>query len=105
VPDLLGDRSYRIPPLTDRDAHDIVREPKASPMLFGHRGSDPVAVEALEDLLLRLGRLADDLPEVADLDLNPVVVHTGGVAVLDGGASLVPVPPRADLEVRRLSTL
>ncbi len=105
VPELLGDRAYRIPPLTDRDAHDLVREPKAAPMLFGHRGSDPVAVEALEDLLLRLGRLADDLPEVANLDLNPVTVHTGGIAVLDATVTLVQVAGRADLEVRRLSTL
>src|SRR5919202_270096 len=64
--DLLGDRAYRTLPLTDLDASELVREPRAWPMLNGYRGSDPVDTDALEDMLLRVAqlghRLALDLP-------------------------------------------
>ena len=65
--DLLGDRAYRTLPLTDLDAAELVRAPRAWPLLDGYRGSEPVDVAALEDLLLRVARLADDLPEVLGL--------------------------------------
>ena len=66
--DLLGDRSYGVPPLTDSDLASLVRGVRAAPLLLGHGGSTPVDVAALEDLLARLARLADDVPEVADLE-------------------------------------
>ena len=72
--DLLGDRAYRTLPLTDLDAAELVRAPRAWPLLDGYRGSEPVDVAALEDLLLRVARLADDLPEVLRLRLEPVIV-------------------------------
>ena len=72
--DLLGDRAYRTLPLTDLDAAELVRAPRAWPLLDGYRGSEPVDVEALENLLLRVARLADDLPEVLQLRLEPVIV-------------------------------
>ena len=72
--DLLGDRAYRTLPLTDLDAAELVRAPRAWPLLDGYRGSEPVDVDALEDLLLRVARLADDLPEVLRLRLEPVIV-------------------------------
>ena len=105
VPELLGDRAYRVPPLTDADVHDLVREPGASPLLFGHRGADVVDVAALSEVLLRLGRLADDLPEVARLELGPVVVSASGAAVLDAKGQVTSAPVRTDLEARRLSSL
>lgn len=85
--DLLGDRAFRTLPLTDTDAHEMVREPQAWPLLDGYRGSEPVDVAALEDLLLRIARLADDLPEVLALSLEPVIV--GPAAPWHGGRSLV----------------
>ena len=72
--DLLGDRAFRTLPLTDLDAAELVRAPRAWPLLDGYRGSEPVDVAALEDLLLRVARLADDLPEVLRLRLEPVIV-------------------------------
>ena len=75
--DLLGDRAYRTLPLTDLDAAELVRAPRAWPLLDGYRGSEPVDVAALEDLLLRVARLADDLPEVLRLRLEPVIVGPG----------------------------
>ncbi len=102
VPELLGDRGYRIPPLTDSDAHDLVRAPGASPILHGVGGSAAVDVGALEQLLLRVGLLSDDVPELAELRLEPVVVATSGLAVLGARAVLRRPESRSDTEVRRL---
>ncbi|HZH19186.1 MAG TPA: bifunctional GNAT family N-acetyltransferase/acetate--CoA ligase family protein, partial [Geodermatophilus sp.] len=93
--DLLGDRAYRTLPLTDLDAAELVRAPRAWPLLNGYRGSEPVDVPALEDLLLRVARLADDLPEVLRLTLEPVIVgppnpwHGGRSLVVAGAAARV----------------
>ncbi len=100
--ELLGDRAYRIPPLTDADAAEMVRSVRAAALLFGHRGSAPVDVGALEDLLLRVGRLADDLPEVAELELSPVVLDHGGLAVLGARGALAPPLLRTDRGTRAL---
>ena len=82
VPELLGDRGYRVPPLTELDARDLVSAPAASPMLDGVGGTDPVDRAALEDLVVRVGQLAYDVPELADLRIEPVVVSPRGLAVL-----------------------
>jgi acyl-CoA synthetase (NDP forming)/RimJ/RimL family protein N-acetyltransferase len=84
--DLLGDRAYRALPLTDLDAAELVRAPRAWPMLNGYRGSEAVDIAALEDLLLRVARLADDMPEVLGLTLDPVIV--GPPKPWHGGSSL-----------------
>ncbi|MGZ4670944.1 MAG: bifunctional acetate--CoA ligase family protein/GNAT family N-acetyltransferase [Blastococcus sp.] len=96
--DLLGDRAFRTLPLTDLDAADLVRAPRAWPLLDGYRGSEPVDVAALEDLLLRVARLADDRPEVLRLTLEPVIVgphdpwHGGRSLVVAGGTAVVGPP-------------
>jgi acyl-CoA synthetase (NDP forming)/GNAT superfamily N-acetyltransferase len=102
VPELLGDRGYRIPPLTDTDAHDLVDAPGASPMLNGIGGTEPVDHAAIEDLLLRVGQLADDIPELGELRLEPVVVAEEGLAVLGARAVLRRPQARSDAEARRL---
>jgi acyl-CoA synthetase (NDP forming) len=80
---LLGDRTLRLLPVTDRDAAQMWRDLRAAPLLTGYRGSPPVDTAAVEDLLLRLGRLAEDLPEIAELDLNPVIAGPAGLAIVD----------------------
>ncbi|MGH8893827.1 MAG: GNAT family N-acetyltransferase, partial [Actinomycetes bacterium] len=80
--DLLGDRAYGVPPLTDADLSGMIRAVRAAPLLLEHAGGPPADIAALEDLLARLARLADDVPEVAALELNPVVVAPTGAAVL-----------------------
>lgn len=100
--ELLGDVARRFPPLREWDVADMVRSVRAAPLLFGHRGAEPVDVDALEDLIARLSLLADDLPQVAYLELNPVVVGTRGLAVLDAGIRLAEPPGRTDTDVRRL---
>jgi hypothetical protein len=102
VPALLGDRGYRIPPLTDVEAHDLVDAPGASPLLDGYGGTPPVDKAALEELLLRVGLLADDIPELAELRLEPVVVSPDGLAVLGARATLRRPDARTERDVRRL---
>jgi acyl-CoA synthetase (NDP forming) len=100
--DLLGDQAWRAVPLTDSDASELVREPRAAPLLFGYRGAATVDVAGVEDVLLRVARLADDLPEVAELELNPVVVSEKGLAVLGADVRVAP-PARTDIGPRRMS--
>jgi acyl-CoA synthetase (NDP forming)/RimJ/RimL family protein N-acetyltransferase len=101
--ELLGDVAHRIPPLTDVDVADLVRSVRASPRLFGHRGAAPVDVAALEDVIARVSSLADVLPEVAELELNPVVVSGSGAHVLGATVRLAPPPGRTDAARRELS--
>ncbi len=92
--ELQSDRAFRILPLTDRDAHELVRAPRAAPLLFGYRGSPPCRTEALEELLLRIAQLAAEVPEIAELDLNPVIVGPEGVAAVDVKVRLEPYAKR-----------
>jgi acyl-CoA synthetase (NDP forming)/GNAT superfamily N-acetyltransferase len=101
--ELLGDIGYRIPPLTDVDVADLVSSVKAAPMLHGHRGAAPVHRAALDDLVARVSVLADNLPEVATLVLNPVNAHPGGVDVLGAEVTLAPTPRRKDPGRRTLT--
>lgn len=100
--ELLDDRSYRIPPLTDADAAEMVREVKAAPLLFGYRGGVMADVAAVEDLLHRVSRMLDDLPELERLELNPVLVGERGRCVVNAAARLAPPTPRPDWYARRL---
>ncbi len=103
--EMLADRSFRIPPLSPQDAADMVREVKASPLLFGYRGSEVVDVEELERLIRRVSRLQHDLPQVRSLDLSLVQVGAEGAAVLSAAVRIEPViDPRSDWFVRRLMT-
>ena len=101
--ELLGDRAYRIPPLTDADASAMVREIKAAPLLFGYGGAPVVDVEAIEDVLQRLAHLKNDLPEVARLELRPAVAGPDGVRVVGVAGRVTPaVDARTDTLVRRM---
>jgi acyl-CoA synthetase (NDP forming)/RimJ/RimL family protein N-acetyltransferase len=100
---LLGDYAHRIPPLTTGDVHDVIRSVRAAPKLFGHRGARPVDVSALEDVVARLSCLADDLPEVAEIELNPVVVAEQGAHVLGAVVRLSNGEARSDAGRRELT--
>lgn len=100
--ELLGDLAHRIPPLTERDVADLVRSVRAAPKLFGHRGAREVDTLALEDVIARISRLADDLPEVASLELNPVVVAERGAYVLGAMIQICEPEERADTGIREM---
>ncbi len=70
--EILGDVRFRITPLTDRDAAEMVREIRGFRLLEGYRGHPPADVAAIEQVLLRVSRLVEEVPEIGELDLNPV---------------------------------
>jgi acyl-CoA synthetase (NDP forming) len=104
VTELVEDCGYRVPPVSDLDAYELIRAPRASALLLGHRGAPEVDTDDLEDLVVRVAQLSDDLPELVDLQLNPVVAATDGSAVLGATARVAPVAVRADTRERRLPT-
>ena len=81
--EVLGDHAARLAPLTTADADDLIHSIQAAPLLLGHHGQPPADLAALRDALLRISRLADDLPQVAELDLNPVIARPDGVVAVD----------------------
>ncbi|MBU2662337.1 GNAT family N-acetyltransferase [Actinoplanes bogorensis] len=102
--ELLGDLAWRAAPLTDRAAEALVVEPRAAPLLHGYRGSEPVDRDALIDLLLRVGRLADDHPRLRGLSLNPVLARPDGLSVLHATTEIGDPTRRPDTGPRRLRT-
>jgi acyl-CoA synthetase (NDP forming) len=99
--EVLGDHAARLTPLTDTDADDLIHGVHAAPLLFGHRGTPPVDTAALTDMLLRVSRLADDLHEVAEFDLNPVIATEHGACAVDARIRVGPAQAR-DPFLRRL---
>lgn len=83
--ELLKDVAFRIHPLTDIDAWEMVRSVRAYQVLEGWRGSKPADIKALEELLLRVSAMVQDLPQIVELDLNPVKVlnRDKGCVVVD----------------------
>ena len=100
--ELFGDRALRILPLTDLDAHEMVRSIRGAPLLLGHRGAPACDVPAVEDVLLRVARLADEVPQVAEMDLNPLIASPRGAVAVDVRIRVAPWRRRAEQDVRRL---
>ncbi|WP_181783686.1 acetate--CoA ligase family protein [Pseudonocardia pini] len=99
---LLDDRAFRVVPLTREDAAALVRAPRAAPLLTGYRGSEPARLDALDDLCLRVGAMAEELPEVRSLALDPVLASAEGAFVTGARVVLGPPPTRDDQGPRRL---
>jgi acetyl coenzyme A synthetase (ADP forming)-like protein len=81
--ELLRDVEVRVAPLTDLDARDMVRSLSTFPLLDGYRGAPRADVAALEDVILRVGRMAEAHPEIVEMDCNPVIVLTDRAVVVD----------------------
>jgi acyl-CoA synthetase (NDP forming) len=92
--EILGDVCFRVTPLTDRDAREMVRSIRGHRLLTGYRGHPPGDTKALEEVLLRVGRLVDEVPEVNELDLNPVFALPPGQGcrVVDARVGVRPAP-------------
>ena len=99
--EVLDDHAARLAPLTETDADTLINSIRSAPLLRGHRGSPAADLAALRDVLMRVSRLADDLPEVAELDLNPVIARPDGVVAVDARIKLAPQVPQ-DPFLRRL---
>ncbi|MEX1026651.1 MAG: acetate--CoA ligase family protein [Candidatus Paceibacterota bacterium] len=81
--ELLGDVGVRLTPFSDREAREMIESLKSFPLLSGYRGQPAKNIDALLDLIHRVGALVEDVEEVAELDLNPVFVKTNGVVAAD----------------------
>ncbi|MER2133861.1 MAG: GNAT family N-acetyltransferase [Arthrobacter sp.] len=99
---LLDDWAHGIPPLTSVDIADLVRAPRTSRRLFGYQGLPKVDVAALEDLIARVALLKDEHPEIALLEINPVLVSVQGVTVLSADVRLGNPQQRTDSARRAL---
>jgi len=91
--ELIRDVAFRVLPLTDRDVSEMIASTRALQLLEGYRGSPPADIEAVERLLLQLGSLVESVPEIAEIDLNPVLVHPRGegVTMIDARIRLRPL--------------
>jgi acyl-CoA synthetase (NDP forming) len=99
--DVLADRAARLAPLTDSDADDLIRSVRAAPLLLGRPGAPAADFASLRDVLLRVSRMADDLPQIAELELSPVVARPDGALAVDGRVRVQPAEP-ADAYLRQL---
>ena len=92
--DELADRAARLAPMTDTDADDLIRSVRAVPRLLGLRDTPAADLAALRDMLLRVSRMVDDLPQIAELELSPVIARpTAPRPSTAGSASRPPNPP------------
>jgi acyl-CoA synthetase (NDP forming)/GNAT superfamily N-acetyltransferase len=92
--EVLADHAARLTPLTGVDADQLIGSIHSAPLLLGYRGTPAANLGALRDLLLRVSRLADDLPEITDLDLNPVIARPDGAFVVDARIKATPYQPQ-----------
>jgi acyl-CoA synthetase (NDP forming) len=76
--EILRDVCFRVTPISDEDAKEMVRGIRGYPLLQGYRGHPPADLVAIEELLLRVARLAEEVPEISEIDLNPVVAFPPG---------------------------
>lgn len=98
--EVTADQAIGLPPLNRVLAADLVSRTRVARLLAGFRGRAPADHEALYDVLVRVGQMAADLPELAELDINPLLVDSAGVVALDARMRLEPLPAGRDAGTR-----
>ena len=88
--EVLKDVSFRLIPITESDAHEMIKEIKAYPVLTGIRGQPPRDVDAVVDALMKVSTMVEENPEIRELDLNPVFVYEKGLTVIDARCIVIP---------------
>jgi acyl-CoA synthetase (NDP forming) len=101
--DVLGDRRFLLAPVDERSVLDSLDELRFGRLLDGYRGRPKVSRPALADLVARVGLLVDDLPEVAEIDLNPVIGRGEELVVVDAKIRVAAAASRPEQGIRRLS--
>ncbi|KPK84849.1 MAG: hypothetical protein AMS27_08890 [Bacteroides sp. SM23_62_1] len=81
--EVIKDVSFRIVPLTNKDAGDMIRQIKAYRMLEGYREQPAVDIEYLEKLLLKLSEFIEENPEIKEMDINPLIAYSDGAVAVD----------------------
>ena len=81
--ELLKDVTFRVAPITQEDAHEMVIKVKAYPLLKGYRNTPPADIDAIINVLLNTSKLVMDYPEIKELDLNPIMAYEKGAKTVD----------------------
>ena len=81
--EVLKDVSFRIVPVTRRDAGEMIREIKGYPILEGYRGQKPASIRALEELIVKVSEFVEKNPQIEELDLNPVFAYPDRAVAVD----------------------
>jgi len=81
--EVLRDVSFRLAPLTREEALEMMRETRGFRLLEGFRGSKPADFEALADVITKVGRIITELPEITEIDINPLLVYDKGLVAVD----------------------
>jgi len=81
--EVLKDVSFRIIPLEERDAREMITEIKGYKILKGARGNPPRDIQAIEEVLMKVSKLTTENPEINEIDLNPIFVFEKGLQVVD----------------------
>jgi acetyl-CoA synthetase (ADP-forming) len=81
--ELLNDVTFRVAPITQEDAHEMVIKVKAYPLLKGYRNTPPADINAIINVLLNTSKLVMDYPEIKELDLNPIMAYEKGAKTVD----------------------
>jgi acyl-CoA synthetase (NDP forming) len=81
--EVLKDVSFRIVPLTERDAREMIKEIKGYPVLQGYRGQKPASIPALEQLILKVSQFVEKNPQIKELDLNPIFAYPDKAVAVD----------------------
>jgi acetyl coenzyme A synthetase (ADP forming)-like protein len=93
--ELVRDLAVRLTPLSDLDAHEMVRSLRTFPLLDGYRGAEPCDVDSLEDVLLRVSAIVEAHREIVELDCNPLFVSPHGTTVVEARVRIEAAPPLA----------
>lgn len=88
--EILKDISFRIVPLTMRDANEMIREIKGYPVLEGYRGQEPANIAVLEQMLLKVSEFVESKPEIKELDINPIFAYRDSALAIDARVILEP---------------
>lgn len=81
--EVLKDVTFRIAPITENDAYEMITEVKAYPLLKGYRNAPPADIKAITDILLNVSKLVTDYPKIKEMDLNPIIVYEKGAKTVD----------------------
>ena len=81
--EVLKDVSFRIVPVTERDAREMIREIKGYPILEGYRGQKPASIPALEKLIVTVSQFIEKNPQIKELDLNPIFAYPDKAVAVD----------------------
>jgi hypothetical protein len=102
--DLLDDRRLALAPIDPFTAAGLLEQLRIAPVLHGYRGSPAVSMDALADLIARISQLAYDVPQIAELDLNPVICRADTISLVDVRIRVAPEAALPDPVLRKLAT-